>query len=85
MKIMLLGAIAMSCFVAGLFFLRFWKSTKDRFFLFFAIAFWMEGINRIALALTATPENAPIIYLIRLMAFMLILFAIIDKNRYQHQ
>ncbi len=77
----LLGAIAMASFVAGLYFLKFWRSTHDRFFLFFAIAFWIEAVNRVLLALmNPLPEEFPIFYLIRLFAFGLILFAIVDKN-----
>ena len=79
------GAIAMSSFIAALFFLRFWKSTRDRFFIFFGAAFLIEGVNRIFLAHAAIheaiPEEVPILYLIRLAAFSLILFAIFDKNR----
>jgi len=82
MEQMLLGMIAMTCFVAGLYFLRFWKSSRDRFFLFFAVAFWIEGMNRVILALAERlPENVPVIYIIRLCAFSLILYAIVDKNR----
>ena len=82
MNDMLLGAIAMASLIAGLFFLRFWKSSGDRLFLFFAIAFWIEAINRIYAAL-AHPllESFPLFYLIRLIAFGLIMFAILDKNR----
>jgi hypothetical protein len=82
MNLMLIGAIAMACFTAGLFFLRFWSKTKDRFFLFFAASFLLEGINRIVLGIGGyTNEQEPYIYLIRLAAFLIILFAIIDKNR----
>lgn len=79
---LLLGAIATTSFVAGLYFLKFWRSSRDQFFLFFAIAFWIEAVNRTLLALMNTlPETFPIFYLIRLSAFGLILFAILDKNR----
>ena len=81
MQDILLGAIAMASLVAGLFFLRFWKTTRDRFFLFFAIAFWIEAVNRTMLGIIELPEDIPVFYLIRLAAFSLILFAIIDKNR----
>lgn len=84
MNEILLGAIAMASFVAGLFFLRFWKSTRDRFFLFFAIAFWIEAVNRLILAFTSSQfllEDVPILYLVRFIAYGLILFAIVDKNR----
>ncbi len=79
---MLLGAIAMASIVAALFFLRFWRSTGDRFFLFFALSFFIEGLNRAVLAQGAqTTDEAPAYYLIRLLAYALILFAIWDKNR----
>ena len=78
---MLIGAIAMACFVASLFFLRFWKDTKDRFFLFFAISFFIEGITRIILGSNFySSEEEPLFYITRLIAFLVILFAVIDKN-----
>ncbi len=77
------GALTMGSFIAGLFFLRFWKSSRDRFFLFFAVAFWIEAVDRILITFAAAPapEKIPALYLIRLIAFSLILFAIFDKNR----
>jgi Family of unknown function (DUF5985) len=78
----ILGAIAMATLVASLFFLRFWKNTRDRFFLFFAIAFFVEALNRVVLGLTTVAqEHEPFFYLVRLLAFGLIIVAIIDKNR----
>lgn len=81
MDLMLLGAIAMASFTVSVFFLRFWKTTHDRFFLFFAISFSLEGICRLMLGLSNfSSEHAPLIYLIRLAGLLLIIFAIIDKN-----
>ena len=81
MNLMLLGAIAMTCFIASLFFARFWKTTQDRFFLYFAISFFIEGCGRVMLGLTDySNEQEPLFYLIRLIAFMIILWAIIEKN-----
>lgn len=77
----LLGVIATSSFIAGLFFLKFWKRTHDSLFLAFAIAFLIEGANRTALLFVANPnEGSPAIYIVRLCAFLLILAAIIKKN-----
>lgn len=76
------GAIMMGCWVAGLHFLRFWRRSRDRLFAIFAAAFWLVGIQRLALA--SHPEwndRYAVIYLIRLIAFLMILGAIIDKNR----
>jgi len=66
MNEMLLGAIATASIIAGLFFLRFWKSTRDRFFLYFATSFWIEGCNRILLGwMGGLREDAPTYYFIR--------------------
>ena len=82
MNQLMLGAIAMANLIVGLFFLRFWKKTRDRFFLFFAVAFILEGINRVLLGLSqGSNENEPIFYLVRLLSYFLILIAIVDKNR----
>ena len=82
MNQLLLGAIAMASLTVGLFFLRFWKKTRDRFFLFFAVSFVLEGLNRTLLGLNYNSnENEPVYYLVRLVSFVLILIAIVDKNR----
>lgn len=82
MNQMLMGAIALGSFIAGLFFFRFWRRSRDRFFVYFALSFWLEAANRIALALLpTTSELAPVIYGVRVVAYGLILVAIIQKNR----
>lgn len=78
----LLGGIAVASFVAGLFFFRYWRSSRDRFFLCFAISFWGEAANRIHMGATASwNEDRPSHYLVRLACYALILLAIWDKNR----
>ncbi len=78
----LLGGIAVASFVAGLFFLRYWLSTRDRFFLFFMLSFWIEAANRINMAFTRSwNEDTPVHYVVRLVSYGLILAAIWDKNR----
>ena len=78
----LLGATAVACFGIGLFFIRYWRSGRDRFFLFFAMSFWVEAINRTGMAVTQSwREELPLHYLIRLFSYGLILYAIWDKNR----
>ena len=77
----MLGAIVALCAVAGLFFLRFWRKTRDRLFAIFAIAFWILGLNWLALAFTQQDEVRTALYVVRLLAFLLILFGIVDKNR----
>jgi hypothetical protein len=76
------GLLVMGYAVAGLFFLRFWRETRDRLFGIFAGAFWLLALQRLLLALFQNPDNEQLwLYGIRLLAFVLILFAIIDKNR----
>jgi hypothetical protein len=76
------GAIVMGYAVTGLFFLRFWRETRDRLFVIFAAAFWILGLQRLALAFSRDMvEDDTGLYLIRLFAFLLILGAIVDKNR----
>jgi uncharacterized membrane protein HdeD (DUF308 family) len=79
---MLLGALAMGTLICGLIFLRLWRDSGDRFFLFFALSFLAQAINRMALSLEPAPnEGSPLHYWIRLLAYVLILVAIADKNR----
>jgi len=82
MNLILIGAIAMASLIAGVFFLRFWRDTKDVFFLFFAASFILEAANRAALGLSPDPnEGSPLFYFVRLVSFLLIVVAIIKKNR----
>jgi hypothetical protein len=76
------GALAALGLTASLFFVRYYKSARDRFFVFFAIAFALLGVNW-ALLVGRDPrdEYAPYVYLLRLTAFLLIVVAIVDKNR----
>ena len=62
------------------FFIRFWRKTRDRLFVFFAAAFLPLGVERLAILITSA-ELHSYCYLIRLAAFLLIIFAILDKNR----
>ncbi len=76
------GMLAAGYFVATLFFLRFWKETRDRLFLQFAFAFALLGVQRIVSVVAMQwAENTLWIYGLRLLAFLVILYAIIDKNR----
>lgn len=78
----LLGVIVTASLTAAGFFWRFYRQTRDTLFLAFAAAFAIEGINRMAFLLVDQPsEGSPIIYMVRLVAFLLILGAIVAKNR----
>ena len=78
----LLGVIVTASLTAAGFFWRFYRQTSDNLFLAFAAAFAIEGINRMAFFLVDKPsEGSPIIYMVRLVAFLLIVGAIVGKNR----
>lgn len=72
----------MSCLVAAMFFLRFWQQSRDRFFALFAASFFVEAVNRVTLALSPSPnDGAIVLYCVRLLSYLLIVVAIVDKNR----
>jgi hypothetical protein len=76
------GAAAFGFFACSLFFLRFWKRTRDQLFLAFSLSFVLLAIGQAVVALAEMPnEEKGSLYLIRLVAFLLILLAIYRKNR----
>ena len=78
----LYGAAAMGCAIIGLFFFRFWRQSLDRLFLMFALAFWILAADRTVLGLVSfATEWREYVFLLRLVAFCLILYGIFDKNR----
>ena len=76
------GMLAMGYLVAGIFFLRFWRDTRDRLFAMFGAAFFILALQRFGLQfINDVPERVTEWYFVRLLAFILILAAIFDKNR----
>jgi hypothetical protein len=79
---LLSGALAFGSSVAGLFFFRFWRATRDRLLGCFAVAFWLLGLHWMLLGLTdPSYEHRPVLYVVRLAAFVMVLLGIIEKNR----
>lgn len=76
------GAAMMCCLVAAIFFLKFWKSSADRFFGLFSLAFVILAVERTAIMLSNGMQEAdPSVYLLRCIGFSMIIFAVVDKNR----
>lgn len=76
------GALAMGFVVAALFFHRYWRESRDRLFLWFAAAFLVLAIQRVATVLSAQwNEDTTWVYVLRLLAFLMILIGILEKNR----
>lgn len=68
--------------VAGLFFLKFWRASRDRLFAMFGAAFFILAIQRLLLSVTRSVfEDQAAFYTLRLLAFVIIIVAIVDKNR----
>jgi hypothetical protein len=82
MQNFLMGATAMGCWIASLYFLRFWRESRDQLFAMFSAAFLLLGLTRFALAMAVEPnEGKTYLYVVRLAAYLLILLAIVNKNR----
>jgi len=85
------GVCGAAFFASGIFFVKFWLASKDRLFLFFAVATFLLAIERVVLLVvkeftfSSNPNIAEAnswVYLMRLLAFFLIMAAIVDKNRH---
>jgi hypothetical protein len=75
------GVIAMGFAVVSVFFLRFWRRTRDLLFLVFSIAFTLLALNQALSTLLGLPlEERSWLYSLRLVAFLIIIAAIIWKN-----
>lgn len=78
----LLGIATAGAWAVGLFLMRLWRDTRDRFFGLFGVAFWVLSLHWLGLAVAALPsEGRHYFYITRLVAFLLIIAAIVDKNR----
>lgn len=80
LNVFMLGACVIACAAIGLFFLRFYRKTRDSLLAIFAVAFWILGLNWLALAFIQADEVRTWLYAVRLVAFVLILVGIVQKN-----
>jgi hypothetical protein len=79
-----LGGSMVACLAIALFFFRFWRKSGDRLFAAFAGAFLVFGANRLILTLTSEDGDGRIYsYALRFLAFMLVVWGVVDKNRAQ--
>jgi hypothetical protein len=74
------GGIMMTYATIALFFWQFWKKSHDRFYVMFSAAFGILALNRLMPTVPSPDEGLPTHYVVRLIAFVLIVLAIIDKN-----
>lgn len=86
-----ISGIYMTSFAAsGFFFFKFYRKFSDRFFLGFAGTCWLLALERVVLLLFSDPavplsseqiEAQSMIYIIRMIAFLILVIAVVDKNR----
>ena len=77
-----LGILATTSLVVAMFFLRFWKRTGDFLFMAFAMAFAADAITRTIMAVRHIPSTGySWVYVERLFEYLVILVAILAKNR----
>jgi hypothetical protein len=74
------GALTICCVIAAVFFLRYWATTRDRFFLWFAGAFLTFAINWVLIGFRVGGEHTHVVFIVRLVGFLLIIAAIVGKN-----
>jgi hypothetical protein len=81
MREFLWGTLAAMSAVASLLFVRYGSLTRDRLFFYFSAAFLAMTFNWIGLAvIDPNTEHRYLAYFLRLLAFVLILIGIADKN-----
>jgi hypothetical protein len=82
MRDVLSGILIAEYAVIALFFAKFWAKSRDRLFAMFSAAFLLLAVQRAAIAMTQEilEQQAPL-YLMRLAAFVVIIVAVIDRNR----
>ena len=75
------GSVTLGLLVAAVFFLKFWRRTRDPLFMTFAAAFSLLALNQaVPLVFDIPREDQAPVYLLRLSAFALIIWAILRKN-----
>jgi Family of unknown function (DUF5985) len=84
LDVFLLGFIVACSSVAALFFLRFWKSTRDPLFLAFSAFFAIQAVTYSLLLTVAHPNEGSLTHtIIRFLAFLGLLAAMAWKNFFE--
>jgi hypothetical protein len=80
------GALALACVAVAVKFLKYYQLSGDRFFIWFAVAFFTFAIGAVVRVFVAsTLEHSHLLFLPRVLGFSLIIVAIVDKNRHHEQ
>ena len=74
------GALTLGFVIIGVWFLRFWKRTRDHLFLSFAIAFFLFAANQLLSLLLTWDGEIRYEYFLRVRGYIVILAGIARKN-----
>ena len=75
------GAISMGSFVVGLYFITFWRETRQRLFVYFAGGFMVLAVHRVIFAITSEdPVWEEFSLSLRLVGYLIILAGIVDRR-----
>lgn len=86
LDLFLLGFVVACSLVAALFFLRFWKHTRDPLFLAFTLFFAIQGFNYTGLLTMEHPNQGNVIHnVVRFVAVLGLLAAILWKNFFERE
>lgn len=77
----LVGVVATASLTCSLFFVRFFRRTRDVLFLAFALVFFVEAATRVATLSLARPnESSPWFYVIRAICYLMVVVVTVRKN-----
>lgn len=72
----------LGCWAIGVFSFHYWRETGVRLFWYSGVAFWLLAAQRLLLLnLSPSREFLPYLYTIRLVAFLVILYAVYCQSR----
>lgn len=81
MQTFLSGMTTMGFLVVSLLFVRYWRRTRDGIFVWFSISFALLALTQALPVMIEIPrEEHSWVFLLRLLAFALLIFAILRKN-----
>jgi hypothetical protein len=77
-----LGGATVSSLVIAAFLFKYWRESRDRLLFLFGLAFLVLALNWLLVTVVhPSNETRHYLYTVRLVAFLLILGGILDKNR----
>ncbi len=81
LDVFLLGFVTACSGVATLFFVRFWRTSRDPLFLAFAVFFFLQGLRETSVLNVPHPNEGSLwFFMIRAVSVAVVLAAVVWKN-----